>query len=476
MASPYHLPDSETTLTGACAAEGGLCAWSGADTYRWTSEAGWDALSTAPTTIDSGFELQSGVLAGADTHVGFLPSGADDWAGWVDLSTFSDAHPLYGDLLLCIDASTEAYALFGVTESGLDPISSFNAEELADPVAGWSAPTTPERLLLLGEGGLWALNPPYGTDELQHLVSFDDVELPALEAIPGPFQPGPATVVIPRRHRTALRLDLSDGTGHATGLAHLPGGTALWRAYLADDRDTAARILAALAALPAPSGNEALRLHDVLMAEGTPQALATSAGLYVPSAEGDVPSTTTADLVEAPLDGARLATWALWLGWDGARETACRRLCNAAEPEAVLVESLRVFAGTEAGSALFDLLQSDDPPTGPDGAYGFPAAALRALVAPGGEEVADRVASALSSASIPARVAACAAAGATRADDPTATGAEEAATTPALWTGEHPVPSAALRTNATHDHPAVRAAAREACRRLGLDVRSVPSS
>lgn len=476
MSSPYRLPSSEHKLTGACAFEGGLCAWSGEAAYRWDPASGWSALSAAPTAIDSGFELQSGVLAGADTHVGFLPSGADDWAGWVDLSTFSDAHPLYGDLLLCIDASTEVYALFGVTESGLDPISSFSAEELADPVAGWSAPTNPERLLLLGEGGLWALNPPYGTDELQHLVSFDDVDLPASEDIPGPFQPGPATVVIPRRHRTALRLDLSDGTGHATGLAHLPGGTALWRAYLADDQDTAARLLASLRALPAPPGRSDLRLHDVLMTNGTIQALATSAGLYVPSGAADSAAGPAGELLDAPLDGAHLATWALWLDWDGARTAACRCLCNAAEPDDVLVESLQVFAGTEAGHTLFDLLQSDDPPLGPDGEYGFPGAALRALVAPGGERVADRVASALSSASIPARVAACAAAGATRADDPTTDAAAEGATTPALWTDEHPLPEAALRANATHDHSAVRAEAREACRRLGLDVRSTPSS
>jgi hypothetical protein len=213
----------------------------------------------------------------------------------------------------------------------------------------------------------------------------------------------------------------------------------------------------------------------VLVANGTIQALATSAGLYVPSGEADSAAEPSRELMDAPLDGTRLATWALWLDWDGARRAACRCLCNAAEPDDVLVESLRVFAGAEAGHALFDLLQSDDPPGGPDGGYGLPGAALRALVAPGGEKVADRVASALSSASIPARVAACAAAGATQADDSTTDAAAGGATTPALWTDEHPLPEAALRANASHDHSAVRAEAREACRRLGLDVRSAPS-
>ncbi len=470
MPSSYRLPGNEAALTGACAFDGRLCAWSGRSAYQWSPQSGWSVLSEAPTAIDSGFELHSGVLAGADTHVGFLPTTGEDWAGWVDLSTFSDAHPLYGGLLLCIDASTEAYALFDITESGLDPISSFGADELADPVAGWSAPTNPERLLLLGEGGLWALSPPYGPADLQHLVSFDDVDLPAFEDIPGPFQPGAATVVVPRRSRTALRLDLSDGTGHPTGLAHLPGGTALWQAYLADDRDRAARLLAALATLPSSPDGNALRLHDVLVADGTIQALATSAGLYVPSGELAGSAGATAELLGAPLDGSRLVTWALWLGWNGAREATCRRLCNTAEPDDVLVDALRVFAGAEAVNTLFDLLQSDDPPAGPDGAYGFPTGALRALVTPEGEKVAPRVASALSSAPIPARVAACAAAGATRAEDPTTDAA--AATTPVLWTDEHPLPEEALCANATHDHPALRAAAREACRRLGLEAGS----
>jgi hypothetical protein len=478
MSSPYRLPSSEHKLTGACAFEGGLCAWSGEAAYRWAPASGWSALSAAPTAIDSGFELQSGVLAGADTHVGFLPSGADDWAGWVDLATFSDAHPLYGDLLLCIDAGTEAYALFGVTESGLDPISSFDADELADPVAGWSAPTTPERLLLLGDGGLWALSPPYTDDDLQHLVSFDAVDLPAFEDIPGPFQPGRATVIVPRRSRTGLRLDLSDGTGHATGLAHLPGGTALWRAYLADDRDTAARLLGALAALPAPSGGEQLQLHDMLMADGTPQALATSAGLYVPSAEADVSGGTTAELLEAPLDGARLATWALWLGWEGAREAACNRLCVAAEPSAALVESLSVFAGAEAIDTLFALFRADAPPTGSDGKYSVPTGALRALAASVGEAAASRVASGLSSAAVPARVAACILAGATRADALEADADhEDAAAAPALWTDDHPVPEDALLANTTHEHPAVRRAAHDTCARLSVEVPpSAPSS
>jgi hypothetical protein len=475
MSSPYSLPDSEHNLAGACAFDGGLCAWSERATYRWTLEAGWSVMSDAPTAVDSGFELQSGVLAGADTHIGFLPSGAEDWAGWVDLSTFSDAHPLYGDLLLCIDASTEAYALFAVSESGLDPISSFSADELADPVAGWSAPTNPERLLLLGDGGLWALSPPYTDSDLQHLVSFDDVALPPLEDIPGPFQPGVATVVVPRRNRTGLRLDLSDGSGHATGLAHLPGSTALWRAYLADDRDTAARILAALVALPAPPGGDSLRLHDVLMADGGPRALATSAGLYVPSPQSGAPAEILTDGSRTALDGAALATWTLWLGGTGAQEAACRHLCVAAEPNAALIESLRVFAGAEAVDTLFDLLQSDDPPTGADGEVRLAPGAFRALAASVGVPAASRVEAGLSSASVPVRVAACILAGATPADALEADPGDEAPAVPALWTDDSALPREALRTNATHDHPAVRRAARNTCSRLSLDVPSSPT-
>jgi hypothetical protein len=388
----------------------------------------------------------------------------------VDLSTFSDAHPLYGDLLLCIDASTEAYALFDVTTGGLNPISSFDAEELADPVAGWSAPTNPERLLLLGEGGLWALSPPYTASDLQHLVSFDDIELPAFEEIPGPFQPGPATVVVPRRTRTGLRLDLSDGSGQATGLAHLPGGTALWTAYLEDDRATAARILAAIARLPAPPQGHSLRLHDVWAVDGTVRAVATSAGLSVPSGE-DEPDMVPADLLDAPLNASTLATWGLWLGDDGALDAACRQLWRA--PSYALVEGLRVFAGAEAVRVLFDLLRSDESMGDPDAVL---PEALRALVAPFGGDVAETVEAALSATSLPARTAACLAAGTIQSDhDLDATPADDGPIA-ALWDDGHPVPKEDLLANTRHDHPAVRAAARDTCARLAIDEAPSPQA
>lgn len=469
----YVLPSGKDELTGACAFEDGLCAWVDREAYRWAPEAGWTPLSSAPTAIDSGFELQSGIVAGADTHIGYLPAGQTDWAGWVDLSTFSDAHPLYGDLLLCIDASTEAYALFDVTASGLDPISSFDADELADPVAGWSAPTNPERLLLLGEGGLWALSPPYTASDLQHLVSFDDIELPAFEDIPGPFQPGPATVVIPRRTRTGLRLDLSDGSGQATGLAHLPGGTALWTAYLQEERATAARILAVLARLPAPPQGDSLRLHDVWMDDGTVRAVATSSGIHVPSVEGSTSEEPPADLLDTPLDGSVLATWGLWLGDGAALDAACQQLCTASEPDFALVESLRTFAGGRAVRGLFDILRADDPPVHPGA---VPPEAVRALVASVGGDVAEEVEATLSAASIPARVAACWAAGAVHADrDPDAAPPDDGPTS-ALWDDNCPLPKEDLLTNTRHDHPAVRAAARDTCARLAIDEAPSPQA
>lgn len=470
MASPYTLPPDEDVLTGACAFGGGVCAWAGAAAYRWRPEGEWTALSDAPAPIDSGFEVQSGVLAGAGTHIGFLPADGTDWAGWVNLSTFSDAHPMYGDLLLCIDAGTETYTLFAVSERGLDPLSTFDADELADPVAGWSAPATPERVLLLGEGGLWSLNPPYTAADHQHLVSFDDIDLPAFEDIPGPFQPGPATVVIPRRTRTGLRLDLSDGSGRPTGLAHLPGGTPLWTAYLQDDTEMATRLLAALARLPAPT-DETLRLHDVWTDDGTIRVVATSAGLHVPSDEARRGETRPADLRGAPLDASALATWGLWLGEDEALEAGCRQLC--ADPDYALVESLRVFGGKEAVHVLFDLLRSEDPPVGPEAMSSLAPAVVRALVAPFGDDVAEVVAAALGAASIPARAAACMAAGAVRADrDPDATPSEEEPV-PALWSGDRPLPTDELIDNAGHDHPAVQTAARSTCARLSIG--DVPS-
>jgi hypothetical protein len=473
MASSYLLPPDEDALTGACAFDGSVCAWAGPSAYRWTPDEKWTALSAAPAAIDSGFELQSGVLAGAGTRVGFLPAGEADWAGWVDLSTFSDAHPMYGDLLLCIDAGTETYTLFAVSESGLDPLSTFDADELADPVAGWSAPTNPDRVLLLGEGGLWSLDPPYRDADRQHLVSFDDVELPAFEDIPGPFQPGPATVVVPRRRRTGLRLDLSDGSGHATGVAHLPGGAALWNAYLRDDRAAAARLLAAVAQLPGPPEGATTRLHDILTTEDGVEAIATAAGLVVPSEDGPAVPEGPDNLLRAPLDSADLATWALWLGGDDARAAACRELCEGQVPNHALVESLRVLAGAGAIDALFGLLRGDDPPTGPDGGYAFSVGALRALAASCPEAAATAVGPALTDASVPERVAACAMAGARPSDadpDRRETGP------PALWDDERPVPDDALRANARHEHPAVRAAARTTCARLSIEGVSPPSS
>ena len=476
MASPYTLPPTEDELDGACAFDGGLCAWTGRMAHLWRPNGDWTPLSEAPTTIDSGFELQSGVLAGADTHVGFLPTDGTDWAGWVDLSDFSDAHPMYGDLLLCTNAETDTYTLFSVSASGLNPISGFKTDELADPVAGWSAPTNPERLLLLGDGGLWALSPPYTGSDLQHLVSFDDVALPAVEEFPGFFQPGVATVVISRRTRTALRLDLSDGTGQVTGLAHLPGIAALWSTYLHDDRAMAARLLTALATLPAPSDTGSLQLHDILVDEGSIQALATTAGLLVspePSTGDASADRPPSDLTASPLDSARLATWGLWLDGDDALETACRYLCNTHPPSYALAESLQVFAGADAVPALFDLLRSDNPPTGPEGAYDFPAEALRAIVAAESETAASLVSSNLSASSVPARVAACAAAGATGADHDASTSDPSV---PVLWTDDHPLPEEELLANTTHDHPAVRAAARQTCARLAIEEAPSPQT
>jgi hypothetical protein len=362
--------------------------------------------------------------------------------------------------------------LFEVSASGLEPLSQFSVDELTTPVAGWSPPSAPERLLLLGEDGLWALDPPYSTAELQHLVSFDGVDMPPLEEIPDPFQPGAATVVVPRRSRSALRLDLSDGTGTATGLKHVPGGAALWSAYLRGHPASASRLLAALAALPdAPSG-AGPQLHAALRGGDAVRAVATSAGLWRPGAEA-VPPARAAALRDAPFDRSALTTWALWLGWDGALDEACRLLCNAAAPDYALAESLRTFAGLDAVRALFDLLRSSDPPTGPEGACAYPAAALRALVAPFGAEAASLVASGLTASSVPLRVAACAAAGAdARADDRTHDGADapDGAPAPALWTDAHPPPTEALRANVRHDHPAVRAAARDACARLAVEA------
>jgi hypothetical protein len=460
---PYRLPPDVSALTGACAFDHGLCVWAGRTAYRWGPAAGWTALSAAPTSVDSGFRLQSGVLAGADTHVGFLPADGTDWAWWADLSAFSDAHPMYGDLLLCTDRDADTtYHLFSISTGGLERRSRFDAEELAEPVAGWSSPPTPERLLLLGDGGLWALDPPYTPDALQHLVSFDDVALPALADIPGPFQPGVATVVIPRRSRTALRLDLSDGTGRATGLKHLPGGTALWTAYLNDDRAAAARLWAALTALPAPADDANLHLLDVLRDGDDIAALATSAGLHVPDERPDA-----APVSASPLDADALATWALWLGADGAPATAGRRLCAADADAPALAEALQVFAGAEAGHTLFALLRGDDPPPRPDD-YSRPA--LRTLAATLGPDAAPLVADGLSAAAVPARVAACAMAGTTAADRIGAPSPSDAAPAALLWPDASSLPAEALRSNARHDHPAVRAAAREACDRLGLRV------
>ena len=345
----YRLPPNETTLSGACAVDTGCCVWAGRAAYRWQPDATWTPLTPAPTPIDSGFPLRSGLLAGADTHVGFLPTGAPDWAWWEDLSTFSDAHPMFGDLLLCTERGAETtYHLFSITADGLTRRSRFAANALAAPVAGWSAPTNAERLLLLGDGGLWALGPPYAADDRQHLVSFDDVALPELEDIPGPFQPGVATVVIPRRTRTALRLDLSDGSGQATGLKHLPGGAALWSAYLDDDKKTAARLLNVLTALP-PATDTGVRLYDLVHDNATVRAVATTAGLHVPEAP---PSQASLDT--SPLDTAALLTWALWLDRDETTHTACRLLHNADEPDPALAESLRLFVGPDACPDLAD--------------------------------------------------------------------------------------------------------------------------
>lgn len=470
----YLLPPSETELTGACAYSAGLCAWTGRTAYHWAPNAAWTTVGPAPTVIDSGFEVDSGVLAGADTHVGFLPANDTDWAWWADLSAYSNAHPMYGDLLLCTEQTADtSYHLFSISEEGLQSESQFGADELAAPVAGWSSPTNAERLLLLGDGGLWALDPPYTEETLQHLVSFDDVELPRLEEIPGPFQPGVAAVVIPRRSRTALRLELSDGTGRSTGLKHLSGDAALWTAYLRNDRPAAARLLSALVALP-PSETDDLRLYDVLRDAKTLQAVATSAGLYVPPSDEATPasdlSAITKKLPQSPLDPSALATWALWLDGDDALAAACRMLCNAEAPDYALAESLCTFAGADACTALFDLLRSGNPPSGPANEYQYPYAALRALAAPLGNAAASVVASALSSTDVPARAAASVMAGAFPTDATPSSTPPSDTETPALWGDEHALPTEALRTNAHHDHPAVRAAARDTCERLSIDL------
>lgn len=473
MSSPYFLPEDEQQFTGGCSFDGGLCAWTDRSAYLWTPEDLWTPLSKAPTTIDSGFPLQSGLLAGADTHVGLLPKDGRDWAWWTDLSSFSHAHPMFGDLLLCTDADTEQYTLLAVSKEGLDPLSQFGTDELADPVAGWSPPQDIDRVLLVGEDGLWALDPPYGPSELQHLVSFDDLEVPAIEDIPGPFQPGDATVVIPRRSRTALRLDLSDGTGADTGLMHLTGMAALWKAYLDEDQTTGAHLLTLLSSLPTPEHEETVQLYDILTDGQDAHAIATSSGLLLPAQTSppDDPRfrVSVSNLAASPLDAAALTTWALWLEGDGAVETACRLLCDAEEANLALVESLQVFGGAEACQTLFSLLNSDNPPTGPSGNYEYPATALRALVAPFGDEVASLVASELSASAIPARVAASLAAGATAADLEPLSDAGGPASAPVLWASPDQFPEDALLANTRHENSAVRAAASTTYERLPHD-------
>jgi hypothetical protein len=372
---------------------------------------------------------------------------------------------MFGDLLLCSDAEADTYTLFSITAHGLDERAHFEADDLAAPLAGWSPPNSPDRLLLLGTDGLLALDPPYTPSSLQPLVSFDDVDLPAPEDISGTFHSGPATVVIPRRSRTALRLDLSDGSGHATGLKHLPGAAALWSAYLQNDRTLATQILSILAALPSPN-QESLRLHDILVNDGSVQAVATSAGLISPEAPDAPPPADS--LLASPLDEGALVTWALWLEWDEAVPTACRQLCRAEEPDVALAESLHLFAGPAAGETLFELLRSD-PPASASETYAYPIAALRALAAARGSDVASLVEAHLSEASVPARRAACAMAGATGADTPSGAPVESPPAS-ALWDDGSSIPTEALRTNAHHDHPAVRAAARDTCNRLAIDT------
>lgn len=476
----YLLPPDHSELTGACAFDGGLCTWTGRAAHRWTPADGWTAFAPAPTAIDSGFAVNAGVLAGADTHVGFLPNDGTDWAWWTDLSTYSNAHPMYGDLLLCTEPKgAPTYHLFSLSRDGLTPQSEFDADDLAAPVAGWSSPTNAERLLLLGDGGLWALDPPYTEASLQHLVSFDDVELPRLEDIPGPFQPGVAAVVIPRRARTALRLELSDGTGRATGLKHLSGDAALWTAYLRNDRPAATRLLSVLVDLPSPADDD-LALYDVLQDDDAIRTVATSAGLHVRDPDASASPSDLGTIIEtlpdAPLDPAALVTWAVWLDGDDALAAACRMLCNAEAPSYAIAESLRTFAGADACTALFDCLRSADPPTGPAEDYRYPWTALRALVGPLGEEVAGPVESALSADAVPARAAASAMAGARPVDADPSSSDSSSSTESSLWGDAHALPTEALRTNAHHDHPAVRAAARDTCDRLSIDLAAPPDS
>lgn len=470
----YLLPPGERRLTGACAFADSLCVWNQQAAYRWAPTPGWTSFTDAPSAIDSGFAVDSGVLAGADTHVGFLPNDGTDWAWWADLSAYANAHPMYGDLLLCTEHHTDTtYHLFSISRDGLTSQSEFGADELATPVAGWSSPTNADRLLLLGDGGLWALDPPYTNEALQHLVSFDDVELPRLEEIPGPFQPGVAAVVIPRRTRTALRLELSDGTGRATGLKHLSGDAALWTAYLRNDRPAATRLLSALVDLPSPAGDD-LALYDVLQHDDAIRTVATSAGLHVRDPDASAsPSdldTIIETLPDAPLNPAALVTWAVWLDGDDALEAACRMLCNADAPNYAIAESLRTFAGADACTTLFDCLRSTDPPTGPADDYQYPGTALRALVGPLGEDVAAPIASALSADALPARAAASAMAGARPSDANPSSPDSPPSTESSLWGDAHMLPDEALRTNAHHDHPAVRAAARDTCERLSIDL------
>jgi hypothetical protein len=201
--------------------------------------------------------------------------------------------------------------------------------------------------------------------------------------------------------------------------------------------------------------------------DGSVQAVATSAGLVRPDPEDADPAVTADDLLTSPLDGTALATWGLWLNWDGAVPAACRGLCTAPGLDVGLAESLRLFAGATACETLFELLRADDPPGASSGEYDYPIAALRALAAPFGKEVASLVETHLSETTVPARRAACAMAGATSADT-TPNDAQEASSSPALWTDGSSVPTEALRANVHHDHPAVRAAAHDTCTRLGI--------
>jgi hypothetical protein len=501
MESSYHLPDGTDELEdGILSIDGGV-AWSEGQAYAWSPSKTWMSLPAPPSSIEDGFRTSEGILVGTESdELGFWGFGDGGWSWWQGKSelTFPSAYPPIGDYLVVggqQGLDSPRLLVYRISRSGLKrrAVADDLPETLdfafvhipADMDA--SDETASPLVLLSGKTLYWRPLTDNANSFQTKTLSLEKEARWFTDGFPPPIggslsgdppQVFGNTLILHRGMadlKTALAIDLEEGTVAATGLAPLGRSLAPWQAYAENRVGKIETLIDTLSALPPPSTDflsDAAKLIDVVQEEKTVQAVLTNCGVWTPDSKslrevsGDVMSADS----PGGVFGDVLLSWRLWLGENQIDRALYRKIPSKIANHEICVEPLQVQVGMEACDRFFDELRGENPPQSKAGNFDYSDRAIRALFEPYGPKAAASVESGLTDEHTPVRVAACMAAGLTNSDSPSILRLLDREPTPAscLWPTRDDIPREALWSSLAHGAPEVRKAAAKTCGLLRL--------